>query len=80
MREGLESTQVLSIWGNRPVTTSLTRRDILAGASYCIEPQSEDGILLALTPVGAEYLAGRLHLLVSETRRQPARQQAGSTE
>ncbi|MEU4345370.1 hypothetical protein AB0H00_29655 [Nocardia sp. NPDC023852] len=82
MHEGLESTRMLSIWGNMPLTTSLTRVDTLAGApeSYCIELRSEDEVLVAITAAEAGYLADRLHLLIGETRREPAVQQAGSVD
>ena len=82
MCEGMKSTRALSIWGNSPITTSLTRCESLAGdpESYCIELQSENGILLSLTPADAEYLTDRLRPPIHEIHREPAVQQTRSTD
>ena len=82
MHEGMKSTRALGIWGNRPLTTSLTRSESLAGdpESYSIEPQSENKIRLPLTPVDADYSADPLRLPIREIHREPAVQQTGSTD
>ncbi|MDR7172944.1 hypothetical protein J2W56_006710 [Nocardia kruczakiae] len=50
IHEGLESTQILSVWGNMPLTASLTRADTLDGEprSYCIELRAEKESLTGL--------------------------------
>lgn len=81
IHDGLESTQILSVWGNMPLTASLTRTDTLDGEprSYCIELRERENTLLIFTPAEAQHLADQLQRMIDETRQHPVEEQTSNS-